>query len=147
MTSAERGRRWRAKNPKTPEVRETERRRALAWKAANPERAAANSRKWHCENRERNRELAKLWCRKNPDRMREHSRRRRARKRDQLGYVTPGIEALLWRVQNGRCFHCAETLPDRPHMDHLKPIAIGGLHDDGNLALTHAFWQPDPALI
>jgi 5-methylcytosine-specific restriction endonuclease McrA len=67
----------------------------------------------------------------------EAQRRRAARKIGQMGCVSTDYEIMLWRLQHGRCFHCAEPLVTI-HVDHLRPLGIGGLHDDGNLALSCA---------
>lgn len=73
---------------------------------------------------------------------RYHAQIRRARKLNQMGTVSSDIEARLYEQQSGRCAGpgCGEALDEvEVHLDHVIPIARGGLHDDGNLQLLCAW--------
>ena len=63
----------------------------------------------------------------------EYNRRRRARKVNQLGIITDDVQAKLDAVK--RCGVCGERFSksNPKHIDHVMPIAKGGLHDNGNL--------------
>lgn len=62
---------------------------------------------------------------------------RRARKLGQMGHVSPGIKATLQAAQGNRCALCAVSLSKhKAHLDHIVPLALGGLHDDANLEVT-----------
>ena len=67
-------------------------------------------------------------------------RRRRASMLNQLGKVSPDIKAKLLEVQGYKCPYCkADLRQAKPHLDHIMPLALGGLHDDSNLQVLCAF--------
>ena len=69
---------------------------------------------------------------------RANHRRRRARMLGQMGTTSPDIEALLMERQKGRCVAAgcsASFAKTGHHLDHIIPLAKGGLHDDTNLQL------------
>ena len=71
-------------------------------------------------------------------RNRLNSSRRRARLKNALGVVSPDIEAVLMDLQAGRCNGpgCRrQLLKAGTHLDHVVPLARGGLHEDANLQL------------
>ena len=72
---------------------------------------------------------------------------RRARKKGQLGKVSRGIKSRLLHLQGKRCAapgcgkrigKVAQGKPDY-HLDHIIPMAKGGLHEDANLQILCAF--------
>ena len=74
--------------------------------------------------------------RREPDNViirREEVRQRRAKKYGQTGTVTPDVLAKLESATH--CAVCGQRFTtDIPkHIDHVVPIARGGLHDNGNL--------------
>ena len=79
---------------------------------------------------------------KNPEKFREKKRRHRARKLNQLGSVSPRIEHVLLNRQGNNCAatHCRKRLGNRTtwHLDHIMPLALGGLHDSANLQILCA---------
>ena len=65
---------------------------------------------------------------------READRTRRARELEQLGTVSPLIKTRLIETQENCCAICGVSLADAyPELDHIVPLAKGGLHDDENL--------------
>ena len=120
--------------------------------AANPEAAREKSRKYEAtvctleKILERNR---KYWAARsarmredrnrrraaNPEKYREFIRRYRAHKLNQLGVVSSGIESRLLASQEYRCAACGTDIgsPQPYHLDHIFPLAHGGMHDDSNL--------------
>ena len=59
---------------------------------------------------------------------------RKARKLGQLGSVSPGIKSKLRESQGDKCLYCKKSLGrGKVHLDHVMPLALGGLHDDANL--------------
>ena len=141
----ETARRWREANPERK--KETNRlwneanpEYAREWYEANPERAKETNRRWQEANPERKKETNRRWGEANSERKKENNARRRARKRGQQGVVTRGYRARLMAAQKGRCGFCAKPFgPDRkPHVDHMTPLAQGGLHEDSNLQLLCA---------
>ena len=73
---------------------------------------------------------------KNPQAYRAKKRRYRARRLNQLGSVSASIEATLLAKQRDRCAApwCHKRLR-KWHLDHIVPLALGGLHDDSNLQI------------
>ena len=64
---------------------------------------------------------------------RQHQHSRRARQRNQLGIVTDGMIARLHA--SAKCAICVKrfTKANPMQIDHIVPLAKGGLHDDSNL--------------
>jgi 5-methylcytosine-specific restriction endonuclease McrA len=125
--------------------------RAKAWTKANPDKARsygktyreanrekirARKKAYHEANRDKINAKTKEWLTQNPDAAREHRAAKRGRKRNQMGVVSRGIRAKLRGLQNGKCVYCHVCLKVAgEHLDHVVPLALGGLHDDANLQL------------
>ena len=62
---------------------------------------------------------------------------RRARILGQAGVVSSDIVSRLLAWQRGRCAACQQDLQCLPcyDLDHVEPLALGGLHTDSNLQL------------
>ena len=72
--------------------------------------------------------------RSHPEVRSEQSRRRRARKVSTLGNVSRGIKERLRIAQGSRCAFCRTRLTAKTaQLDHIVPLAKGGIHDDLNL--------------
>ncbi len=110
------------------------------WYLAHRDEENAKARRRQKENRAACAARKRSWRKRNPEKTRENNRRnchrREALKRGQMGVVCQWYVKKLFALQHGRCFHCAEPLPAEFDIDHLRPYAMGGLHDDGNLALS-----------
>jgi hypothetical protein len=144
----ERQRQWREANP------ERAREQARQWREANPERAREQRRQWREANPERVREQRRQWREANPERAREQCRQwreanperarnllrqsrhiRRAHKANAIDVCAPqvttaAIDRRFWLFGNA-CAYCgADSLL---HLDHLDPLARGGLHVPQNL--------------
>ena len=61
--------------------------------------------------------------------------RNRAKRRNALGVISKGIEVLIRKAQKDKCANCKAVLSGKGELDHIMPIARGGLHEDGNLQL------------
>ena len=113
-----------------------------AWYAAHPEKGRTSSKVYRAANPEKVKALSKAYLAEHPEKYREYANKRRARKLDQLGSVTPGVGRVLLEKQRNRCAapHCRKQLRDRTtwHIDHIMPLVLGGLHDDANLQLLCA---------
>jgi 5-methylcytosine-specific restriction endonuclease McrA len=93
-----------------------------SWKARNRERALAATKQWVVENRERYNLV-----------LREHMRARRAKTQ---GGATPA-EVLDWESDEAKiCRWCGIVCDDEYEVDHIHPIALGGLHVLENLAIA-----------
>lgn len=115
-----------------------------AWHAEhyrkNRERIRARNSAYMEANKEPMRARARLWAMKNREAIVAKNARRRARA-EQVGEVD--LDAL-W---TGFCGLCGESIPLValwPHplsasVDHIVPLALGGLHAQSNLQWAHLF--------
>ena len=134
-----------------------------AYFAAYDRKNRARKRSWEREQyqtnsefRARKRAAAKLRLTENPElRARQNARQRasyaaadpterehkrlssevsRAKKHNALGHVSAGIRSTLRTEQGNKCAFCYRALGDGiVHLDHIVPLARGGLLDDSNL--------------
>lgn len=92
---------------------------------AEPERRNAKQRAW----RESHAESARAY-------FTSASATRRARKLDQ--FVEHVDRELVWTRDRGICHLCGKHAdPATWHLDHIVPLAHGGLHSYANTAVTH----------
>lgn len=111
---------------------------ARRYREVNPERKAANARRWRQAHKEQNREINKRWRKENADKWhaiaRENHRWFRTRREGGEVYeVTERDLTRLLRRQDGLCAYC-HTVPGEWHVDHVIPLTRGGQHSIGNLA-------------
>jgi hypothetical protein len=109
--------------------------KAQEWYEQNPERYAKNQKNHKQRYKEHYSEYHKKWAIENPDKCRLKKHRYYARRKRQLGEVSPNIIDRLFGDQKGLCFYCSGELQDY-HLEHMIPISRNGLHDDGNLCLS-----------
>lgn len=104
----------------------------------NAERMAAAKLEWQRNNREKVRGYAKASYEKNKDKHRERMRRQELAKRARIklvgGKLSNGIGDRLIALQRGKCAIC-ECRIVKYHMDHIMPIALGGMNIDENIQL------------
>lgn len=155
------GRRQRAKE--NPEVRAE---RNARWRASNPEwyreYQAANRdlvnrlsresyhrhrltrieamRAYGRDHKETRAEQRDRWRKANPERVRtmqqEAAGRHRARRRD--AFVESVAVAVLYERDRGVCGLCQKPVARRnASIDHIVPLAVGGLHSYSNCQLAH----------
>jgi hypothetical protein len=101
-----------------------------ARKIANKSKYAAVSAIW----RKNNKPKIAAWRAANPDRNRINQHNRRARERSG-GRLSPNLRDKLLRLQKGKCACCKKPLGSNYHMDHIFPLALGGLNVDDNIQL------------
>ncbi len=93
-----------------------------AWRRANPSKHAAQLRRR---------------ATKRPDLRRDIARRRRARVED--AYVENVSELVVLEMDDGACGICGEDVdPLAFEVDHIIPIAHGGLHEYPNVQVAHS---------
>ncbi len=121
---------------------ENERRRRLKreyqrqYYANNKDKANEATKRWRENNAERVSEKAQIrakeWKARNPHRVAENAARRRAKKKSQTPHDA-NREAIA------AIYAMAETLTRINgvpyHVDHIKPLAEGGLHHEDNLVV------------
>lgn len=67
-----------------------------------------------------------------------HTVNARARKRGIRGRLSPGLFDRLFVSQNGKCAYCGTSLSNtkpRSPLDHIVPLALGGLNVDDNIQI------------
>lgn len=121
---------WRAKRAANPAKN---RATVKAWAAANATRKRARDESWRENNPERMRAVRKAWKERNRHRLRVHRATRRARTRAG-GKLSANIIPRLLTQQGGCCAACAQALVAY-HLDHVIPLARGGLNTDENVQL------------
>lgn len=122
------------------------------WRAENPERIAAIQKRWRIENAERMTELQKRWRKANPEKVISQrslgNHRRRARMRAAFVEDVPPLEIFErdnWQCQIPGCLYPDEPVklgvgrsnPLLASLDHIVPLAKGGLHERSNLTTAH----------
>ena len=127
-------RQWRQEN--IEKVRETDRKRSIEYRLANPEKRNAICAKYVHNNPEKVAESKRSWKQKNPDALRDAQATRRARMRGAESSKIPrGTVARLQLLQKGRCACCRKPLNGVFHVDHIHALANKGRHEAGNLQL------------
>lgn len=102
------------------------------------------SRKEHyLKNKEYVNIVNEAWRKNNIERVRSFKRineqNRRARKRENGGVLSKGLTERLFKLQRGKCACCKQPLGDDYHLDHIMPIALGGVNEDWNMQLLASF--------
>lgn len=149
---AENNRRWRSENPEAAKAA-TE-----AWRVRNAERYAESKRAWDARNGDKRLQSARAarmadperyrvalatWKAENRERVRDYQRKRRA-----AGYggaLGAADGERLWDECGGQCSICAEPIdrslpwpdPESASLDHIRPLSMGGAHDQDNVQWTH----------
>lgn len=118
--------------------RERQRENWNAWYTANRDRVIASSAAYRDANRERVRAVSTAWKAANPEADRVHKQNRRSRKRDTGGKLSRGIAEKLLKLQKGKCACCGKSLGSDYHLDHIMPLALGGMNVDNNIQLLRA---------
>lgn len=130
--------RWQAKNPDYPRE----------WRAKNPDKVKASRKrgrshkavtdaKWRAANPEKVREYNKRWREKHPEKKLDKGHRYRARLRGAA--VIEKVDRLtIYKRDGGRCHLCGRFVSKvRFTLDHLVPLALGGVHTAANVKVAH----------
>lgn len=142
--SREQARKWRINNPDkkraanakwSRENREKERASQRKHYHANLERQRARRRKFRLENPEHEKEYAAAYRREKPHVKVAAEARRRARKRNAGGNHTADDILSLLKLQRGRCGYCKIKVGKKYHVDHIRPLFLGGSNDKINLQI------------
>ena len=117
--------------------RDAVRERHRRYYEANRDAVRERHRRWREANREAALECDRRWREANRDRVRTHYANRRARKR--AAHIETVDYQEIYQRDNWTCQLCGVDLKDRPgeiHVDHIVPLARGGLHYRANLWTT-----------
>jgi len=108
-----------------------------AWRERNRERETAKYKAWYERNRERKAATTRAWYERNPELVREKDRRRRAKKKNAQVHLTANEKAKLIVLERTRSELQRETGREY-HIDHILPLAHGGLHHPVNLRILES---------
>ena len=109
--------------------REANKEKQRAWREANKQYEAGKQRAWREANPEYFLEYSRAWHLANPEKVRNAKAKRMAAP----GVITPGWIPKLLELQRWTCAVCNVDLRFGYHLDHIYPIARGGLNTDYNL--------------
>ena len=109
-----------------------------AWRLLNLERERIYGAKWYAENKEHANQVAAAWHIANPNAKRIYKQNRKAQKLLSGGKLSHGLAEKLFKLQRGKCPCCGEPLGSNYHLDHIVPLAKGGLNIDSNIQLLRA---------
>ena len=108
------------------------------WMKTHPGKQSLMNAEWYLNNKERRRKTNLDWCAKNPGAQLRNSQTRRARKAKSSGVLSKGLSKKLYALQKGKCPCCGKQLGEDFHLDHIVPLALGGLNIDSNIQLLTA---------
>lgn len=119
---------------------ESHRRRSRRYRQENPEKVQISMHQWRILNRQRILDYNEQWRAANPEKAeamaRAAKRKRKAAKRCTVDAfappVTPTNTAKRFWLFGDACAYCGSDGP--LHLDHVVPLARGGLHTPSNLA-------------
>lgn len=115
-----------------PEKRRAARKK---WTNANTESDKAYKDAWRHENAKRCSQNLAAWRKNNPEAWNVQVNTRRARKANAGGVISKGLVGKLFALQKGMCMCCGGPLGVDYHLDHVMPLALGGLNVDSNMQL------------
>lgn len=118
---------WRANNKAREKIM------TAAYREANRDVLRARYRALYEKNREARKALAAAYKLANRDKYRVYHRNRKARSK---GKLSPDIVSVLTAKQGGKCRYCPALFAESGHhLDHVMPLARGGLNVDANMQL------------
>lgn len=119
----ERSREYRAKNP--DKVKATK----LAWKRANKKKNVESAVRYQQKYPEKHVRATSAYRRRNQDKYRNYAQSRRVRQENNGVFLV--TEEEIRKILAQPCANCNSY--DRPSLDHIVPISLGGTHSVGNL--------------
>lgn len=105
------------------------------WQAENPKKRGVSIAKYRAANSVKLKSAAAKWWEANADKRRIYEHNRRASKREVGGKLSKGLSERLFKLQRGKCACCGLPLGDDYHLDHIMPLALGGVNADTNMQL------------
>ena len=108
---------------------------AKAYRVNNRAAIAASQQARIAADPARRAEIRARYRKRHPEKMRAEWRARRAKKRQNGGALSAGLERKLFTLQRGKCACCGKLLGRDFHMDHIMPLALGGRNSDENMQL------------
>lgn len=113
--------------------------RMASYYAADPEPKKARSRRRYWEDPEASKAAALAWRKANPERAAEtHRTTQQTRRARKLGQFVEKVDPMvLYARDEGLCGICGTTVYGDFHVDHVIPLAKGGEHSYANTQIAH----------
>lgn len=110
--------------------------RKAAHRALHPGAHALRSSAWYEANKEARTITITAWQKANPDKLMATKHNYRTKEKAGGRHTSDDI-AFLMKAQSGKCAHewCRKDIRNKRHLDHIIPIALGGLNDRRNLQI------------
>ena len=128
---------YQSKKLSDPEFMKERAKKSAALRKKNPEITRLSNAKRRIKNPEAERARCREWFAKNPDKRAIYQHNRQA-KITESGRLSSDLASKLYKLQKGKCACCSSPLGDDYHLDHIMPLALGGLNVDGNMQLLTA---------
>lgn len=109
--------------------------RQKKYQKENYYKVAEYQRLYRKANREKAIDYQKEYHKANPEKSKIGRRNRRAKIKGNGGKLSSDIIKTLMTLQKGKCACCAKSLKDGHHLDHIMPLALGGMNTDDNVQL------------
>lgn len=108
------------------------------YREINKEKVMLRIAAYNIKNKERRNAKKREWDKRNPGAHIRHNNARRARKQNNGGFLSKGIQEKLLELQRGMCACCKKKLGNDYHLDHIIPLSLGGTNTDDNVQLLHS---------
>lgn len=105
------------------------------WGERNKDKKAEANKSWRQKNKARHVKNVIDWMKNNPEKVKSYRSNRKAKTRGSCGKVSVTLAENLLARQKGKCACCGNSIKNSYHMDHVMPLALGGLHVDNNIQL------------
>ena len=108
-------------------------RQAAYWQA-NRAKLLEKKAQYKSENAELIKQIRSEWYARNKARLKPQRKLLKAHRRN-AGRLSSGLVQRLSEMQKARCACCRISLSAGYHLDHITPLARGGMNDDHNMQL------------
>lgn len=112
---------------------------AIGWQKVNPEAKREADRRYNRKHSALHVARVRQWCLDNPEQARRLARRKDATRRARLlgAFVEDVDPILVYERSNGICGICGKEVGMDFHVDHIIPLACGGMHEYANAQAAH----------
>lgn len=108
------------------EIKEDRRVYLRDWYKRNIEKEQQRSRNWRQNNKEKRKEVVRQYALSNKEKVLQNTRNRRAKIKGNKGRIYAEDWIALKEKYGNKCLKCGTK--NKIEMDHVIPIALGGLH-------------------